>query len=101
MEQRKAVEITVVEWPNGEREVAIFLPELDQMISLSAEGARMMAFRLMECSDYLVPPFAEVNDAAALPALENSQVPDPEESFFGPYEEEPLQIDPEDEGEST
>lgn len=50
------------------------------MLTLSADGARSLAFLLMECSDFIEPPFK--ND------------PDPEESedesvsFFGPYDEE-------------
>ena len=92
MAPKKTVEINAVELTNGEREVAIFIPGIDSMILLSPNAARMMAFRLVECADFIQPPFDE-NQPAALPPGDTPE--DESESLFGPYEE----TEPDDEEE--
>ena len=60
MSDRSGVEINVVDWDDGEgQEVAIQLKDLNQLMTISADGARQMAFMLMECADFIDPPFGE------------------------------------------
>lgn len=68
------LEVNVVQWQDGRREVAINFKDFNQLITLDAEGAKHLAFMLMECADFLQPPFSE----------------DTEESIaiFGSYEPE-------------
>jgi len=92
MTEKRKVEINVIDWKNGEpREVSISFPDLNQMLTISAEGARSMAFMLMQCADYIDPPFGE--QVSALPPGDD----DNEESFFGPYPSENEEDDEEDE----
>ena len=85
MIQKKRVEINVIDWKNGTRDVALFFPDFDQMLAIPAEGARYMAFRLMECADFIDPPFGEpsVPPQATIIASE-----EPEDSIFGPESED-------------
>ena len=58
MSDKTGIEVKVVDWKNGTSpEVAIFFIERDEMFTVSADGARHLAFMLMECADYIVPPF--------------------------------------------
>jgi hypothetical protein len=77
------LEVNVIKYPDRQMEVAIFLPDFNQMmVVLSPEAARTMAFSLVQCADHIEPPFGE----------------DESDSFFGPYDEETEEDDdPEDE----
>ena len=75
------IEVQVIDWKNGSREVAIYFRDFNQMLTLNPEGARRMAFILMECADYLEPPFAEPGEIN--PNDDSESV-----SLFGPYEAE-------------
>lgn len=73
---RTGIEVNVIDWNNGSREVAIHFKDLNQMVTLNAESARNLSFVLMECADFLEPPFTE-------------EAANPESvSLFGPYEPE-------------
>lgn len=74
-EQKSGIEVQVIDWGDGRREVAIHFMDFNQMLTLDPEGARNFAFRLMECADFLEPPFGEAPNEES-------------ERFFGPYEEE-------------
>lgn len=57
------VEVQVVNWHNGEpQEVAIHFIDLNKMLTFSAEGARHFAFCLMQCADFIEPPFQDLED---------------------------------------
>lgn len=84
MDNKKRVEINVVDWKNGVREVSLHFPDFDQMLTISPEGARYMAFRLMECADFIEPPFGGSISSNPEPLNLNPA----EESFFGPYPED-------------
>ena len=81
MSSKQSIEINVIDWKNGQRHVAIFIPELDQMVAITAESARTMAFHLMECADFIEPPF---KDTPLLAGVSHELSGDEEESFFGP-----------------
>jgi hypothetical protein len=79
-QHKSGIEIKVIDWADGnEREIAVHFLDLNQMITLSPEGARNFAFRLMECADFVEPPFTDSNPES--------------EEMFGSYDEEE---DPED-----
>lgn len=77
MAESTGIEINVVDWNNGKREVCVHFKALGQMVSLNAEGARAMAFCLTECADFIEPPFADAQSEE-----------EDEESFFGDYDSE-------------
>ena len=79
-ESQTGIEVNVVDWNNGKREVCVHFKDLGQLVSLNAEGARAMAFCLMECADFIEPPFTD----APAPVEE----PEDDESFFGEYDDE-------------
>jgi hypothetical protein len=85
-DKKTGIEVNVVDWKDGNpREVAIHFRDFDQMITMNAEGARSLAFLLVECADFIEPPF--VDDEVALchlPDKDNEE----EESFFGAYDED-------------
>jgi hypothetical protein len=87
MEPNSGLEVKVVDWSDGNREVAIYFLDFNQMITLSVESARTLAFLLTECSDFIQPPF---NISDTDPTNET-------ESFFGPYEETESENNDEDE----
>ena len=80
VESNTGIEVSVVDWNNGSREVAIHFKDFGQMLTLNAEGARNMAFLLMECADFIEPPFVE----SAPPTTDESEFP----SIFGSYNED-------------
>jgi hypothetical protein len=57
------------------------------MVTFNADAARNLAFMLMECADFLQPPFDS--------QPESDESNEESESLFGPYESE----DPDDEEE--
>ena len=85
MESQTGIEVQVVDWNNGAREVAIHFKDLGQMLTLNAEGARSLAFLLMECADFIEPPF---NSDSPTPV---EAAPEEEDSFFGSYGEDELE----------
>ena len=57
------IEVQVVNWHNGEpQEVAIHFIDLDKMLTLTPEAARNFAFCLMQCADFIEPPFQDLDD---------------------------------------
>jgi len=71
MPDTKGIAINVIDWKDGrEPEVALLILDSDQMVTISAESARLMAFSLMTCADIIEPPFVD------------------EPSFFGDYDED-------------
>ena len=76
MAAQTGIEVNVVDWDGSGQEVAIHFKDLGQLLTLNAEGARSLAFLLMECADFIEPPFKTDPESA-----ESS------ESFFGPYTE--------------
>lgn len=87
METPTGIEVQVVDWNTGAREVAIHFKDLGQLLTLNAEGARALAFLLMECADFIEPPFS-----GGEPSQEDESV-----SIFGPYDDSVLQDDEDDE----
>ena len=82
-EHKSGIEIKVIDWANGDgQEIAVHFLDLNQMITLSPEGARNFAFRLMECADFVEPPFTDSNPES--------------EEIFGPYDTEEEDPDQED-----
>ena len=79
------IEVQVVDWNTGAREVAIHFKDLGQLLTLNADGARNLAFLLMECADFIEPPFD--GQPAKIPSQEDSE----SISIFGPYSDEMLQ----------
>ena len=77
----------VVEGTDGTRDVAICFLDFDQMITFSAEHSRELAFLLMECADFIDPPFADKPNEESM-------------AIFGPYEDdESDDCEDDDEGE--
>jgi hypothetical protein len=73
----KGIAVNVIQTSSGRQAVAISMPDFDQMLVLTPESSRDLAFLLVRCADYINPPFAE-------------EPPSPESlAIFGPYEEEP------------
>lgn len=62
MQKPTGIEVNVIDWNDGNRQVAVNFLDFNQMITFTAEGARNFAFRLMECADFLEPPFGEDKD---------------------------------------
>lgn len=89
METPTGIEVQVVDWNTGAREVAIHFRDLGQLVTLNAEGARSLAFLLMECADFIKPPFDG----------ESGEESSESEEFFGPYSDDMLQDDDEEEEE--
>ena len=89
------IAVQVVDWNTGAREVALHFKDLGQLLTLNAEGARNLAFLLMECADFIEPPFSDEPPPASQNVEENSEE---SLSIFGPYDEEVLQNE-EDEDE--
>jgi hypothetical protein len=86
------IEVQVISWNDGSRDVAIYFRDFNQMLTLNPDGARRMAFLLMECADFLEPPFAE-------PLAEGEIDPNDESesvALFGPYDNEADEDDEED-----
>lgn len=83
-EQKSGIEVKVIDWGNDQREVAIHFLDLNQMLTLNPAGARTFAFRLMECADFLEPPFADDSQKLLEDPNDNSE----SERFFGPYEDD-------------
>jgi hypothetical protein len=52
----KGLNIRVVEH-DGKQAIAMFLYDIEQMILLSPESAKMIAFHLVNCADFVEPPF--------------------------------------------
>ncbi len=50
------IEIKVIEL-NEQQQVAIHIIEMNKMILLSYDNARSLAFKLMECADFIDEPF--------------------------------------------
>ena len=88
VETPTGIEVQVVDWNTGAREVAIHFKDLGQLLTLNAEGARALAFLLMECADFIEPPFSGGEPSHE----ENESV-----SIFGPYDDSVLQDDEDDE----
>jgi hypothetical protein len=82
-ESQTGIEVNVVDWNNGAREVAVHFKDLGQMLTLNAEGARSLAFCLMECADFIEPPFTDKPPAPVVEAPAED-----EDSFFGEYDDE-------------
>jgi hypothetical protein len=57
---KESISVSVVNW-NDEtgQAVSVFLRDLDIAFALTPEGARHLAFLLMECADYMEPPFQD------------------------------------------
>ena len=93
-EKPTGIEVQVVSWNDGSRDVAIYFCDFNQMLTLNPDGARRMAFLLMECADFLEPPFGD-------PPAEGEINPNDESesvALFGPYDEaEEDEEDPEEE----
>jgi len=70
------VEINVIQWPDGNQEVAVYFHDFDIMLTLTPDSARTLAFVLTECADFVKPPFEEDDAESKL--------------FFGPYEQQLL-----------
>lgn len=71
-EIRTGININVVEETDGTRNVAIHFHDLQRMVVITPESARQIAFLLMECADFVNPPFeADSEESRAV---------------FGPYE---------------
>jgi hypothetical protein len=76
---KTGIEVQVIDWKEGPREVAIHFKDLGQLLTLNADGARNLAFLLMECADFIEPPFTpDASDESESDSI----------SFFGPYDEE-------------
>ena len=86
VENPTGIEVQVVDWNTGAREVAIHFKDLGQLLTINAEGARSLAFLLMECADFIEPPFTD----GAPPENDESV------AIFGPYDDECLQEDSEE-----
>jgi hypothetical protein len=84
VDSKTGIEVQVIDWKNGPREVAVHFKDLGQLLTLNADGARNLAFLLMECADFIEPPFNNTDE----PAFEESTSEDESVSFFGPYEDE-------------
>ena len=82
-ESQTGIEVNVVDWNNGAREVAVHFKDLGQMLTLNAEGARSLAFCLMECADFIEPPFTDKP-----PAPVEAPTEEDDDSFFGEYDDE-------------
>jgi hypothetical protein len=55
---QEQIEINVVDWKNGSgQEVSILFRDINHMITISSESAKTLAFMLMECADFIDPPF--------------------------------------------
>lgn len=85
MESQTGIEVTVIEWKNGEREIAIHLKDLEKLVTISAASARDLSFLLMECADFINPPFGA---STVSPVIESDTDSSESISFFGPYEED-------------
>jgi hypothetical protein len=85
VESETGIEVQVVDWNTGAREVAIHFKDLGQLLTLDAEGARSLAFLLMECADFIEPPFDSERPTPSEPESFDSES---EDSFFGPYDDE-------------
>lgn len=83
-EQKSGIEVQVIDWGDGRREVAIHFMDFNQMLTLNPEGARTFAFKLMECADFLEPPFGEPEQKL----LEDPNECSESERFFGPYDDD-------------
>jgi len=86
---KTGLEIKIIEWPDQSRHVAVHFLVIDQMVTMNAESAKHLAFLLMQCADFIDPPFSDANPES--------------ESIFGPYEPQNEEDDGEDEnlGAST
>ena len=80
MAAQTGIEVNVVDWDGSGQEVAIHFKDLGQLLTLNAEGARSLAFLLMECADFIEPPFKDSEPAS-------------DESFFGSEMEDPADDD--------
>jgi hypothetical protein len=89
-EQKSGIEVNVVDWGDGRRNVAVYLVDLNQMVVMDATSARTFAFSLMECADFLEPPFSEPGD---INPNDNSE----SELFFGPHHPVDTEEDEDDE----
>jgi hypothetical protein len=78
VDEKSRIQINVIDWGKGNRNVAVYFVDLNQMVTMEAESARTFAFALMECADYLEPPFAE--PGGVIDPNDNSE----SELFFGP-----------------
>jgi hypothetical protein len=74
VEKPTGIEVNVVDCNNA-RAVAIHFKDLGQMLIINAESARILSFCLMECADFIEPPFTES------PKAEEN------DSFFGEYDD--------------
>ncbi len=95
-EGSSGVQVNVLEWKDGTREVGVYLKAFDQMISVDANGARNLAFLLMECADFIEPPFETraTQTEEGIPDDDSESV-----AFFGPYEDKLQEVETEDDEE--
>ena len=69
---KTGLEIKVIERVDKSRFVAIHFLAIDQTVVMDADSTKHLAFLLMQCADYIDPPFSDANPES--------------ESIFGPYD---------------
>jgi hypothetical protein len=93
VDSQTGIEVQVVDWNNGAREVAIHFKDFGQLLTLNANGARNLAFMLMECADFIEPPFNSKSDSTSVETDESAD----SVSIFGPYDDDVLDSEEEPE----
>jgi hypothetical protein len=68
------IEVSVIDY-QGRRSIACTLYDLNQMVLLTPQAAKEMAFLLVKCADFVEPPFDEGPSEDSL-------------AIFGPYEDD-------------
>ncbi len=60
MDVNNGIEVNVIDWKSGRgMEVAVVFTEDGNMVTISPENARTLAFMLMQCADFISPPFGQ------------------------------------------
>lgn len=90
MSTSTGIEVKVIDWKNGKREIAVHLVNHDIMLTLDTSVARDFAFMLMECADFIQPPFGDPPQIQEPTPDDSVDDEDNSESemLFGPYDED-------------
>lgn len=71
MQESTDIEIHVIKYHNGSpQQVALYFKSLDQLITVDPDSARSLAFCLMECADFIQPPFLEDSEEDSIYGLD-------------------------------
>jgi hypothetical protein len=57
--QTTGISIKVLDWKDGHKDIALYFEDFDQMVTLSPTNAKEMAFLLVQCADFIEPPFGD------------------------------------------